>query len=181
MNAQPKVLGPAELDNGGILGETIQVALVTDDMAAALAELTGLGIGPWRIFDIGPHNSSLHCRGEQTGFSMRLAFANHGAMAWELIEPTGGHSIYQEFLDGGHSGFHHVAVEGSDAPFPERVAALEGRGFEEVQGGTAFDGAASLGYFHNGAAHSPWIEIFDFPPGFELRPDEWYPEPPQTE
>ena len=161
-----------------MIGETIQVALVTDDMERALDNLTALGIGPFMIVSAGPDNAALHYEGEDTGFSMRMAFTTHGSMMWEVIEPTGGRSVYQDFLDEGRSGFHHVAIDGEGKPYAEREAELKRRGYVEVQGGTAFDGQVPFAYFHNGTADSPLIEIFEFPEGFAPEPDSWYPAPP---
>ena len=61
----PKVLSPTALDNGGFVGETTQVALVSDDLHGALDNLVALGLGPWTIYDVGPHNAvDLHYEGE---------------------------------------------------------------------------------------------------------------------
>lgn len=178
MTAQPTVLGPTELDNAGAVGETIQVAIVTDDLMGSLANLTTLGIGPWMVMSLGPENSEMSYKGEKSDISMKVAFTNHGSMMWEVIEPTGGHSIYQDFIDEGRQGFHHVGIDGGGKPYAEQEAELKARGYEEVQGGTAFDGRVPFAYFHNGTADSPLVEIFEFPEGFEPEPEEWYPAPP---
>ena len=112
MSAEPKVLGPTELDNAGAVGETIQVAIVTDDLKNALDHLITLGIGPWMVMSLGPHNSDMKYKGEKSDISMKVAFTNHGSMMWEVIQPTGGKSIYQDFLDEGRQGFHHVGIDG---------------------------------------------------------------------
>lgn len=181
MAEQPQVVSATELDNSGFLGETIQVAIVTDDIYKGMEQLTALGIGPWTVFEVTPESSDMHYRGERKGFSMKLAFTQHGSMMWEVIEPTGGQSIYQDFLDEGHKGFHHVAADINGLPYEERVAGLKERGYEEVQGGTAFNGNVKFAYFHSGEAESPWVEIFEFAEGFEPEPEEWYPAPPPAE
>jgi methylmalonyl-CoA/ethylmalonyl-CoA epimerase len=178
MPAEPTVLGPTELDNAGAVGETIQVAIVTDDLKNALDHLTTLGIGPWMVMSLDPSNSDMKYKGEKSEISMKVAFTNHGSMMWEVIQPTGGDSIYQDFLDEGRQGFHHVGIDGGGRPYAEQEADLKSRGYEEVQGGTAFDGNVPFAYFHNGAADSPLVEIFEFPEGFEPTPEEWYPAPP---
>lgn len=78
-----------------MIGETIQVALVTDDLTDALNELLCGTESPWSISEIGFHNSFFHYRGEETDLSMKLAFASRGAFFWEVIEPTGGRSIHR--------------------------------------------------------------------------------------
>jgi len=177
MAAQPQVVSATELDNG-FLGETVQVAIVTDDLHGAMDNLISVGIGPWMVFHVGPKNADMHYRGDRSGFSMTLAFTTHGSMMWEVIRPDDGKSIYTDFLEGGHSGLHHVAVDGGGLAYEDRAKELKSRGYEEIQGGTAFDGQVPFAYFQNGNADAPWIEIFDFPEGFEPQPDEWYPAPP---
>ena len=130
------------------------------------------------VFDVNPSNSEMRYRGEETGLSMRMAIATHGQMMWEVVEPTGGRSIYQDFVDGGHRGFHHVGVNGAGRPYPRAGRGTQGPRLRRSTGGTAFDGRVPFAYFHNGSAHSPWIEIFEFPEGFEPEPDEWFPAPP---
>ena len=178
MSAKPAVLSPTELDNSGVVGETIQVSIVAEDAYAAMDDLLALGIGPFMVFEVGPENSDMHYRGERGGFSMKLCLATHGAMMWEVVEPTGGRSIYSDFVEAGQKGFHHVGIDGTGTPYEERAQRLRERGYEEVQGGTAFDGRVPFAYFHNGSADAPWLEIFDFPEDFEPVPDEWYPAPP---
>ena len=181
MAAHPQVLSAAEMENGGFVGETIQVALVSDDLYGAIDNLVALGIGPWMIYDVGPDNATdLHYKGEPEDFSMRLAFTTLGSMTWEVIEPTGGRNIYSDFIDAGHKGLHHVAIGCNDAPYEERAEELRKRGYEEVMGGRTFGGSVRMGYWHNGRDDSPWVEIFVLPPDFAPAPDEWYPAPPPT-
>lgn len=181
MTDQPTVLGATELDNAGAVGETIQVAIVTDNLEASLDNLVTLGIGPWMVTTLGPHNSDMKYHGEKSPIEMKVAFTNHGAMMWEVIEPIGGKSIYQDFLDEGRQGFHHVGIDGGGKPYAEQEAELKARGYEEIQGGTAFDGNVPFAYFHNGKDDSPLIEIFEFPEGFAPEPESWYPAPPPAE
>ncbi len=181
MSEHPSVLSPTEMENGGFLGETTQVALVTDDLYGSLDQLIGIGIGPWQVYEMTPANAELVYRGKPDAYSMKLAFTWHGAMMWEVIEPTGGESIYKDFLDSGVKGFHHIIVDCNGIPYEERKAEFEARGFDEVQSGVAFDGNAPFGYFHNGEPDSPILEIFAYSEGFEPpAPDEWYPGPPPS-
>jgi hypothetical protein len=180
MATQPQVLSRTELDNSGFLGETVQVATVTDDLHRSLASLVALGIGPWAIYEVGPHNSDVHFRGEKDEISARIALAMQGEMMWEVIEPTGGRSLYQEFLDEGNRGLHHIAVDCNGIPYVDQVEGLRSRGFEEVSGGTAF-GPVPFAYFHSGAPDSPYIEIFERSELEFPEPDEWYPAAPPGE
>jgi Glyoxalase/Bleomycin resistance protein/Dioxygenase superfamily len=179
MGEMPEVLSASELSNGGFVGTTTQVALVSDDLYGAIDNLVALGVGPWMIYDVGPDNSTdLHYRGEPEGFSMRLAFTSVGSMTWEVIEPVGGRSIYRDFLEEGHKGLHHIAISCDDAPYEESAAELRRRGYEELMGGRTFEGTVRMGYWHNGRDDCPWVEVFVLPPAFGPEPDEWYPAPP---
>lgn len=65
-------------------------------------------MGPW--LTIGPLDQAMVFRGEPTTPTITIAFANSGDLQLELIQPTGdAPSAYQEFLDAGHEGFHHLA------------------------------------------------------------------------
>lgn len=179
MAARPQVVSETELDNGGFLGEATQIATVSDDLYRGVDALMALGVGPWQIFEVGPHNSDVHFRGEKDEISGRVALATHGTMMWEVIEPTGGHSLYQDFLDNGGTGLHHVMVDCNGIPYLEQVEGLRSRGYEEIAGGTAF--GSVFGYFHNGDPDAPIIEISDHSELEFPEPDEWYPAPPPGE
>jgi 4-hydroxyphenylpyruvate dioxygenase-like putative hemolysin len=73
-----------------------------------------------------------------------------GQVSLELIEPFGGPSIWQEFLDAQGEGVHHIAfqIKGTD----EVTTYLEGKGIDVVQQGrytggmyTYTDSAPALG------------------------------------
>ena len=72
-------------------------------------------------------------RGETTEARARLAFFDFGQVQLELIEPIGGPSTWQEFLDEKGEGVHHVAlqVKGMDSV----IAQLDSKGAPLVQKG----------------------------------------------
>ena len=89
-------------------------------------------------------------RGEPTSARAKLAFFHMGQVSLELIEPVGGPSTWQEFLDEHGEGVHHIAfrIKSTD----KVVAYLEGKGIEVVQQGyytggmyTYVDSAPALG------------------------------------
>jgi hypothetical protein len=162
--------------NEPIIGNTVQVAIITDDLYRGLDQLVALGIGPFSIFKVTPDNcTEMRYKGEPAEFSMSVAFTTAHNMMWEVIQPHSGRTIYQDFLDEGHIGLHHVAVDMSNLPFEERTKRLTEQGYTELQGGIGFNGQAPFGYFHNGAPDAPIVEIFQFPEGFDPEPDEIYP------
>jgi methylmalonyl-CoA/ethylmalonyl-CoA epimerase len=181
MSEQPTVVSATELDNP-LIGDTIQVAIVAKDIDEGLSHLVDLGIGPFMVFEVGPHNSvDLTYDGKPADYSMILAFATHGNMMWEVIQPLEGTTIYSDFLDGGHQGLHHVAISGTGVSYEERAAELERRGYRYLMGGRAFGGDVPFGYFGSPDPTAPIVEIFDFPEGFAPTPDRWFPAPPPEE
>lgn len=162
--------------------QTLQVALVTPDLKTTLQTLGALGIGPFAIYTLGPDNArDLMYRGEPADFSFRYALGACAGMAWEVIQPLSGESIYAEFLaEHGAGGFHHIAVDCSGVPFDGQVAELNARGYHSIQSGTAFDGAVRFAYFHTNKQGAPIVEIFESPPGLviEDHAEEWFPPAP---
>jgi methylmalonyl-CoA/ethylmalonyl-CoA epimerase len=159
------------------LGNTVQLAVVTDDFYGAMESLLKLGIGPWAVFDVSPDDAEIRVHGELRECSMRVGIATHGSLSWEVTEPTGGQSLQQEFLDAGGHGLHHIGVDGSGLSFDQQGAALEKAGYEELQGGHSHHGTVRFAHYGGGHPGSPIVEIFSTPEGWEPDPDEWYPPP----
>lgn len=55
-------------------------------------------------------------RGKETTCSVKLSTIRYLNLNIELIQPIGGESIYQEFLDGGREGLHHIGTYVNDLP-----------------------------------------------------------------
>ena len=72
-------------------------------------------------------------KGETTEARAKLAFFDFGQVQLELIEPIGGPSTWQEFLDEKGEGVHHIAfqVKGMDGV----IAQLDSEGAPLVQKG----------------------------------------------
>lgn len=178
MSDTPTVVSATELDNP-LIGDTIQVSLVTPDLYRGLDHLVTLGIGPFMVFRVGPENAiDLTYDGEPADYSMILAFATHGNMMWEVVQPLEGRTIYSDFVDAGHLGLHHVGISCNGIPYQERADELIRRGYRHLMGGRAFGGEVPFAYFAPEDPVAPIVEIFDFPEGFAPTPDEWYPAPP---
>jgi methylmalonyl-CoA/ethylmalonyl-CoA epimerase len=72
-------------------------------------------------------------KGQPTPARAKLAFINMGQVSIELIEPVGGPSTWQEFLDNHGEGAHHIAfrIQGT----PEVVSFLNEQGISTAQQG----------------------------------------------
>jgi catechol 2,3-dioxygenase-like lactoylglutathione lyase family enzyme len=113
-----------------------QIGMVVRDIdktAAAFQEV--LGLPAPRVQETAPASeTNIRYRGKATEARAKLAFFQMGPqLNVELIEPIGGPSTWQEFLDEHGEGVHHIAfrLKGMDA----KLAHLEAHGLETVQRG----------------------------------------------
>jgi catechol 2,3-dioxygenase-like lactoylglutathione lyase family enzyme len=96
-------------------------------------------------------------RGEPTSARAKLAFFHMGQVSLELIEPVGGPSTWQEFLDEHGEGVHHIAFTINDT---DRVVAyLEGKGIDLVQQGHYTGGMYS--YMDSAPALGVMLELLE--------------------
>ena len=158
------------------LGNAVEIAIVTRDHKRTMEGLWRLGIGPWRVYTFSPANTADQTyRGQPAAFTMKVCFAHHGALIWELIEPVSGPTIFAEFLDRHGEGIHHVAYDCNNVPFEQRIAEFARRGFRLVQSGS-WVGGNHFAFFETEDATTTCLETYVFPDGWEYpEPDEWYP------
>ncbi len=121
----------------GSLGTNLvcQVGLIVRDIEQArqaYAEFFGVPVP--EIIISGPlEETNVRYHGKPTEGRAKLAFFKAGQIDIELIEPIGGPSTWQEFLDDHGEGMHHIAfsVKGMDGI----IAGLESKGMPLVQRG----------------------------------------------
>jgi methylmalonyl-CoA/ethylmalonyl-CoA epimerase len=148
--------------------------VVVKDIETSVAQYWKIfGIGPWQIYTFqSPDLFDTTLHGKPEPYSMKVAAAQVGNLQWELIQPLGGRSSYQEFLDEKGEGLHHVAVMVED--FDKTVAALGKQGIGTVMTGKFRE--SSYAYLDTGPALGFITEILKMPPGFEMpTPDAVYP------
>ena len=114
----------------------VQVGLVVKDIEKSLdayVEVFGLDQRPVVSETDNLEKSNMRYRGQPSEARAKLAFIPMGQVTIELIEPIGGPSTWQEFLDKHGDGVHHIAfmVEGTD----QVVSVLQGQGIPLVQRG----------------------------------------------
>lgn len=86
--------------------------VIVRDMDKAIEYLESIGIGPFGMtdgqkwIDI-PFKGELH--GKPAEWSVKISNANVGEHQIELLQPSGGPSALQEFLDEAGEGVHHIA------------------------------------------------------------------------
>jgi len=120
-----------------LLGSQVvcQVGIIVRDIeqvARVWATILGVEPPPVRITDTADVAHTRY-RGEPTDARAKLAFFNLGQVSLELIEPVGGPSTWQEFLDEHGQGLHHIAfqIQGMD----QVIARLEAHDVRLVQRG----------------------------------------------
>jgi methylmalonyl-CoA/ethylmalonyl-CoA epimerase len=92
-------------DNALGLPPIDQIGFVVPDLDVAMASYAPL-FGPWTIMDADIEQADYH--GEAQDCKLRIAFGRSGDLEIELIQPVGGSSPHQDFIDGGGNGPHHV-------------------------------------------------------------------------
>lgn len=89
------------------------VGIIVKDMDKTIEYLEASGIGPFGMmgrdekwFNV-PFKGELH--GKPAEWTVKISSAKVGDIEIELLEPSGGESVLQEFLDEHGEGVHHIA------------------------------------------------------------------------
>jgi methylmalonyl-CoA/ethylmalonyl-CoA epimerase len=160
-------------------GATIrQICLVVRDLDRAMAQWSALGIGPWRVHDLGPNwVSEMTFRGQRQQTAVKYAAADSGRLNVELIEPGKEPNVYTEHLEAHGEGLHHLGYFVDD--IATAITEMQALGYEVVQSGRGLgvDGDGAYAYFDTVDALGCMLEAIE-PPGRLPDPIRWYPAPP---
>jgi len=112
-----------------------QIGLVVRDVeksARAYAALLGVDVPAW-VLTAPEEKSHIRYRGQTTQGRAKIVIFQLDNLSLELIEPVGGPSTWQEFLQTQGEGVHHIAfrIQGID----EQIASLEAKGLPLLQRG----------------------------------------------
>lgn len=116
-------------------GQICQIAEVVKDVETVMKRLyEDFGIGPWDVYEYGPHNiqDSLY-RGRPNTQRYALAVAWHHGLQFELMSPIDGFSIYNEFIEKQGYGLQHIKLYYKDCA--KAIADYQKKGYEVVQSG----------------------------------------------
>ena len=94
-------------------GNVVQIGLVVKDIektSQAFANFLGVDVPQWFLTDT-VDKAHTEFKGSSTPARAKLAFFQLKNISIELIEPVGGPSTWQEFLDTEGEGVHHIAFE----------------------------------------------------------------------
>lgn len=138
------------------LGPVRQTAYVVDDLDAVAGEWARIhGVGPWFLYDVDLPESTY--RGRTVPFRARMGLAQTGGQQIELIQPDRRvPSLYNEYLDAGGTGVHHVCYW---ADIDRTVAHFTGLGCDLVQYAVTSNGNRFA--YVTGGAGVPYVEVVD--------------------
>lgn len=114
------------------LGSIAEICLVTPDIYRSMDGFLLLGVGPFKVFEFNEDTvHSMEYRGNPTTFSLRVAFAQQGPLAIELMQPRSGPSLMRDYLwqSQGKEGIQHVAFDLGNIPMADRKREFAKRGF----------------------------------------------------
>ncbi|MBN2244983.1 MAG: VOC family protein [Candidatus Aminicenantes bacterium] len=94
-------------------GNVVQIGLVVKDIektSKAYADFLSVEVPQWFLTDT-VDKAHTEFKGKTTASRAKLAFFQLNNITIELIEPVGGPSTWQEFLDTHGEGVHHIAFK----------------------------------------------------------------------
>ena len=163
-------------------GATIrQMCLVVRDLDKAMAQWSALGIGPWRVHDLGPNwVSEMTFRGRPQRTAVKFAAADSGSLNFELIEPGDEPNVYTEHLDMHGEGLHHLGYFVDN--IETAITGMQALGYEVVQSGRGLGvaGDGAYAYFDTVESLGCMLEAIQ-PPRQLPEPIRWFPAPPNAE
>jgi methylmalonyl-CoA/ethylmalonyl-CoA epimerase len=161
----PEVLSATSMSNA-FLGDLIEICFATEDCRRTMEGMVRLGIGPWRVYTFdGSTVTDREYGGEPADWALKVAFADVGDIAFEIMQPLYGPSIIREFLDGRGEGVHHIAFDCGETAWDARSEEFAGRGFRCSQAGRFMDSNAFAFFDTEGATTTHVRDVHD-PSGF---------------
>ncbi|UUZ59928.1 VOC family protein [Nocardioides sp. B-3] len=178
----PEVLS-ANVHEQRFPGDLIEVCFATEDLQRTMEGMLRLGIGPWRVYTFdGSTVTDREYGGEPADWGLKVAFADVGDIAFELMQPLYGPSIIREFLDTSGEGVHHIAFDCGETAWDSRAEEFGRRGFPCSRAGRFMDSNAFAFFDTAGATTTTTtttFETYTIPQGFVWpEPEMWFPAPP---
>lgn len=144
-------------------GPIIQNGFVVRDLDAALRHwVEVLGVGPFFVLPRIDF-AETRFRGQGVDIQIAVATAYSGDLQIELVQQLNdAPSIYQEFLDAGREGLHHVGVASSD--YAADLARATAKGLTVLQGGHTLAGTGFAYFDTAGDFQGTMVELFEATP-----------------
>jgi 4-hydroxyphenylpyruvate dioxygenase-like putative hemolysin len=108
-----------------------QIGVVVRDVEQSVVYYSEiLGLGSFEpIYDFEPDKSWY--MGKSSPLRLRISRVMWGAMEFELLQPLGGKSIHQDFLDAHGEGLHHLGIDVTN--YDDIVRMMNQAGFKPLQ------------------------------------------------
>jgi methylmalonyl-CoA/ethylmalonyl-CoA epimerase len=149
--------GPAYHDPG--MKVVTQVAIVCRDIDATSKRWAAvLGLDPPPVVTTKPgHEIKVMFRGRPSEGRAKLAFIKLGQVTLELVQPLGGDTSWQQFLDKNGEGVQHIAFEVADQD--ETVRAFGQAGIPVLHQGRYDDDDGAYVYIDSAKALGVTLEL----------------------
>ncbi len=137
----------------------VQVALVTRNIEASAQHWAALlGVEVPKIITSRPGNE-VHViyQGKPSNARAKLAFLRAGQVQVELIQPLGGGSAWQQFLDEHGEGVHHIAFNVQNLAQAE--SEMKALGYDEIHSGRWDSDNGDYVYFDSTKALGLVVEL----------------------
>ncbi|MFC1992764.1 VOC family protein [Chloroflexota bacterium] len=151
--------------------DCIEVSIAVPNLQKTMGELKEyLGMVPYYVSDVIHAQDNVLYGKPNPGPYIKLAMyqtgpaSSPGALRFELLEPCGGNSVYQEFLDTKGIGVNHIGFRPRNGRSQDdRIKWLESRGMPHIcrQPSSAFSGWHSNAYYDTLEMLGFWWETVD--------------------
>jgi catechol 2,3-dioxygenase-like lactoylglutathione lyase family enzyme len=141
-----------------------QVAIVCRDVDATSKRWAAvLGVDPPRISTTKPgHEVKVMFHGHPSEGQAKLAFIKLGQVTLELIQPVGGDTSWQQFLDSNGEGVQHIAFQVADVD--RTVKGFGESGMPVLHQGRYDDGSGTYTYIDSAKALGVTLELLHSEP-----------------
>ena len=144
----------------------IQFCVIVKDLNAAIEKYQRLfGIGSFSVYTVDAKDlKGVTYRGKPANYRLQVGIAPFGGGLVELLEPQGGESIYQEFMDKRGEGVQHIGLV-VDGDYKAAFQEMLDHGFEHSQGGPieGLNRNGAFDYFETEHELGTTFELLDFP------------------
>lgn len=172
-----------------LLGNIAELCIVSKDVYATIDGFTKIGMGPFQVFDFDSSTVTGQELGGERGtdlFRIKVAFAKQKSLAIEIMQPGGGNTPMQTYLDqnDGRQGVQHIAWDMGNVPMEERQRRMKKKGFEPVMQGCWLGkvGTCHFCFFDTlEKGIGTMFETIEFSEDWEDPEHEWYPHAPVTQ
>jgi catechol 2,3-dioxygenase-like lactoylglutathione lyase family enzyme len=137
-----------------------QVGFVVRDMDKVVTQMRRI-FGAEPVYGRLPEHGKKKYHGEDASFDAIIAFYRFAGIELEFVQPVSGKSIWQDFLDSGREGIHHVRFNVNS--FDGTVEEMRRKDIAVSQEGESTRGIPGLrwGYFDSEEPLSFIFEIFN--------------------